>query len=79
VILNFICVDIFFTEKWFAPLLSKNMIDEVYHGINEFFEENGFESSILVINLGSSLVFLLIQFGILAIFAGIHLLGKSIS
>jgi hypothetical protein len=44
VLLNFIYVDIFYTEKWFPPLLSEFMNIENERGINEFFEENGFES-----------------------------------
>jgi len=41
VILHLIYVDIFYTEKWLLPLLSKYKIISD-HGINEFFEENGF-------------------------------------
>jgi hypothetical protein len=44
VILNFIYVDIFYTEKWFPQLLSKFTHFEKDRGINEYFEENGFES-----------------------------------
>jgi len=57
---KFIFVDIFFTEKWFPGLLSKLTIIEEDHGVNEFFEENGYQSKILVMNLGSTLVFLII-------------------
>lgn len=78
-ILNFIYIDIFYTEKWFPPLLSKFRIIENERGINEFFEENGFESSIVVMNLGSTLVFLFFKIVILAIFAVIHLLSKITS
>jgi hypothetical protein len=44
VLLNFIYVDIFYTEKWLPPLLSEFTNIEKDRGINEFFEENGFES-----------------------------------
>ena len=77
-LVNFIYVDIFYTEKWFPALLSKFNIEED-RGINEFFEENGFESQVLVMNLGSTLVILFIKIGILAIFAVTYLLGKFIS
>ena len=72
-------MDIFYTEKWFPPLFSEFTNIDKDRGINEFFEENGFESHILVMNLGSTLVFLFIEIGILVIFAGINLLSKFIS
>ena len=72
-------MDIFYTEKWLPPLFSEFMNIDKDRGINEFFEENGFESHILVMNLGSTLVFLFIEIGILVIFAGINLLSKFIS
>jgi hypothetical protein len=78
-ILKFIYVDIFFTEKWFLPFLTKLNDIENDRGINEYFEENGFESKILLMNLGSTLVFMFIKIGILTIFAVIHLLSKFIS
>jgi hypothetical protein len=39
---RFIYIDIFYTEKWLPALLSKFTIIEDDHGINEYFEENGF-------------------------------------
>jgi hypothetical protein len=60
-------------------LLSKFTILDKDSGINEFFEENGFESSILVMNLGSTLLYLVISIGVLMIYGGIHLLGKYMS
>ena len=39
---KFIYIDIFYTEKWIPALLSTFSIIEEDHGINEFFEENGF-------------------------------------
>jgi len=39
---KFIYIDIFYTEKWFPPLLSKFTIIDDDNGVNEFFEENGF-------------------------------------
>ena len=77
--LNFIYVDIFFTEKWLPDLLSKYLIIENNRGISEFFEENGFDSKLVVMNLGSSFIFLFIKICIIAIFVVIHFLGKSIN
>jgi hypothetical protein len=37
-----IYIDIFYTENWFPALLSTFSILEDDHGINEFFEDNGF-------------------------------------
>jgi len=39
---KFIYIDIFYTEKWFPALISKFTIINDDHGVNEFFEENGF-------------------------------------
>jgi hypothetical protein len=39
---KFIYIDIFYTEKWFPDLISALTIIEDDHGVNEFFEENGF-------------------------------------
>ena len=39
---KFIYIDIFYTEKWFPDLISKFTIIQEDHGINEFFDENGF-------------------------------------
>ena len=72
-------MDIFYTEKWFLPWLSKLNNMENDRGINEYFEENGFESLILLMNLGSLLVFMFIKIGILTIFAVVHLLGKFLT
>ena len=39
---KFIFIDIFYTEKWFPALLSKFTILQEDHGVNEFFEDNGY-------------------------------------
>ena len=39
---KFIYIDIFYTEKWFPLLISSFTIIEEDHGVNEFFDENGF-------------------------------------
>ena len=57
---KFIYIDFFYTENWFPALLSRFTIIEEDHGVNEFFEENGFYSKILMMNLGSTTEFLLI-------------------
>ena len=72
-------MDIFYTEKWFLPWLSKLNNIENDRGINEYFEENGFESLILLMNLGSTLVFMFIIIGVLTIFVVIHVLSKFLS
>jgi len=76
---KFIFIDIFFTEKWFPALMSKLTIIQEDRGINEFFEENGYSSKILVMLLGSTLVFLIILLGLFTIYPVIHLLSKFIS
>jgi hypothetical protein len=59
--------------------LSKLTIIEEDHGVNEFFEENGYQSKILVMNLGSTLVFLIKLFGLFAIYPAIHFLIELIA
>ena len=71
-----IYVDIFYTEKWFPALLSTISIAEEDHGINEFFEDNGFQSTTLVMILGSTLVFLLIQLALFALYPVLHILSN---
>jgi hypothetical protein len=39
---KFIYIDIFYTEKWFPDLISTFTIIEEDHGVNEFFDENGY-------------------------------------
>jgi hypothetical protein len=39
---KFIYIDIFYTEKWFPALLTTFTIIEEDHGVNEYFEDNGF-------------------------------------
>jgi hypothetical protein len=53
--------------------------EEEEHGLNGYFEENGYESKILVMNLGSTLIFLMIQLGLYAIYPIINLVSKAIT
>jgi hypothetical protein len=71
-----IYVDIFYTERWFPALLSTFTTEEEDHGINEFFEENGFQSTSLVMILGSTLVFLLLQLVLFTFYPVLHILSK---
>lgn len=61
VLLNFIQFDILFTEKWLPQALSKlnlKVDDQKDEPLSFFLGENGYQSKLLMINLGSGLIFI---------------------
>jgi hypothetical protein len=69
VLLNFIYLDILYTDKWLIPLLftednDKDEDDGEYVDLggplNDFFDENGFSSKYLIENLGSTFVYVIV-------------------
>jgi hypothetical protein len=80
VLLNFIYVDILLTDMWLPQLLmTANEAQTEQKGINPYFEQNGFASIILVINLGSSFVYLVIYSAILVFHFIVKLIHKIFS
>jgi hypothetical protein len=72
VIMNFIYVDIFLSDKW-MPLLFYGLerLDDDNEPLNSFFAESGYSSKVLLKNINSALVFIWIYsslFGLLLIF-----------
>jgi len=60
-ILQFIYLDLFQADLWLSPILQENNDDEDDDsGLNEFFEESGFQSMFMIVNLGSTFVFILL-------------------
>ncbi|TNV86205.1 hypothetical protein FGO68_gene1499 [Halteria grandinella] len=57
IVLQFIYLDILQTDKWLTPILSSDTNDE---SLNTFFEESGFQSQLMLKNLGSTLIFTII-------------------
>ena len=60
VLLNFIYVDILLTDLWFPKIFNAKDEDMNQEGLNQYIEDNGFDSKLLVANLGSGLVYLLV-------------------
>ena len=78
-LLNFIYLDILQTELWLFPLLfpPKPYGEEDYdRPLNLYFEENGFESTALIKNLGSTFVYLVVYLILLATIVVTSFLGK---
>ncbi len=77
VILNFIYIDILLTDLWLPQLFQtgKEQIEST-GGINSFFEENGFATKTLIINLGSSFVYLAVYVAVCIIYFIISLFAK---
>jgi hypothetical protein len=68
-------VDILLTDLWLPQLfMTQNEAAKDQSGINSFFEQNGFGSKILIINLGSSFVYLAIYAGIVVFYLKLRLL-----
>lgn len=64
VLLNLIYIDILYTEKWFPQLLEYLRFDLNFQDkpINSYFNQNGFQSMLLIKNLGSTFFFILFYF-----------------
>ena len=77
VLLNFIYVDILLTDMWLPQLfMNPNEAQKEQKGINSYFEQNGFASKILVINLGSSFVYLVIYMAIFILHLNLKLIQR---
>ena len=79
VFLNLIYVDLLWAEYWLPQLFTQEGEGESNtFGLNRYFEENGFDTQILINNLGSTFVFLSIYCSMLAIYGGIKLIALKI-
>jgi hypothetical protein len=61
VLINLIYFDILYTEKWFPDFMEsiKFVVNTDDHPINVYFDQNGFQSLLIIKNLGSTLFFIL--------------------
>ncbi|TNV86487.1 hypothetical protein FGO68_gene11043 [Halteria grandinella] len=69
-LLQIIYMDLLMTDKWLTPLLELQLFpeeDEENEAINLFFNEQGFQSRLLIFNLGSTLVFIAMHIMLLLI------------
>ncbi|TNV86966.1 hypothetical protein FGO68_gene20 [Halteria grandinella] len=77
-LLSIIYMDLLMTDKWLTPAIEKSLtIDEIDNDnpVNMFLDEQGFGSQLLVVNLGSTLIFLGIQVTLLLLTGVTYLLG----
>jgi hypothetical protein len=80
VLLNFIYVDILLADLWLPQLFMNSNEDQTEQkGINPYFEQNGFASKTLIINLGSSLVYFVIYSAIFILHIILKLVQKIFS
>jgi len=72
VIMSFIYVDIFISDKWIPHLFyGLERVNDDNDPLNSFFDESGYSSTMLLKNINSSLVFIWIYcslYGLLLIF-----------
>ena len=61
VLINLIYFDILYTEKWFPDFMEsiKFVVNTDDHPINVYFDQNGFQSLLIIKNLGSTLFFII--------------------
>ena len=80
VLLNFIYVDILLTDLWLPYLfMNTNEAPSEQKAINPYFEQNGFASKTLIINLGSSFVYIVIYMAIFILYIILKLVQKIFS
>ncbi len=64
VLINLIYFDILFTERWFPQFMESMNFEFDFNdqAINTYFEQNGFQSLLILKNLGSTLFFIIFYF-----------------
>jgi hypothetical protein len=77
--LNLLYLDIFYTEKWLPFIFPLDPLGNDETGLNEYFEDNGFGATLFMVNIGSALVFVLLQFALFALYPLIALLATFLS
>ena len=76
VFLNLIYVDLLWAEYWLPQLFTQEEeAESKIGGLNRYFEENGFDTQILINNLGSTFVFLSVYCCMLAIYGLIKMIA----
>lgn len=60
-ILSLIYLDILMADQWLTPFITKQLDPDsifVEKGLNEFFEQSGFSSKNIIVNLGSTVIYI---------------------
>jgi len=76
VIMSFIYVDIFLSDKWIPQLFyGFDRVNDDNEPLNSFFDESGYSSTMLLKNINSSLVFIWIYCSLYGLLLIIRILG----
>jgi hypothetical protein len=76
VIMSFIYVDIFLSDKWMPQLFyGLERINDDNEPLNSFFDESGYSSTMLLKNINSSLVFILVYCSLYGLLLILRILG----
>jgi hypothetical protein len=76
VIMNFIYVDIFLSDKWMPELFyGIERVNDDNEPLNSFFDESGYSSTMLLKNINSSLVFIWIYCSLYGLLLFLRILG----
>jgi hypothetical protein len=77
--LNLLYFDIFYTEEWLPLIFPLDPLGNDETGLNEYFEDNGFGTTFFIVNLGSAIVFLIIQFALFVLYPLIAFLATFLT
>jgi hypothetical protein len=79
-------MDLLQTDRWLIPMLFDEKSgkdgeddEENNEALNQYFDENGFSTKVLIKNLGSTFVYMVIYCLILLMIPILRILGKRIS
>jgi hypothetical protein len=83
-LIGFICMDLLQTDRWLAPLIfnegtANEGEDNEDEALNQYFDENGFSTKVLIKNLGSTFVYIVIYCLILLMIPILKILGGKIN
>ena len=77
VVISFIYVDIFLSDKWMPDLIyGSESVNEDNEPLNSYFDESGYSSKALLKNMNSSLVFIWIYCSMYALLLILRILGS---
>jgi hypothetical protein len=77
--MNLLFFDIFYTEEWLPFLFPLDPLGNDETGLNEYFDDNGFGTTLFIVNFGSAIVFIMFQFALFAIYPLFALLAKYLT
>jgi hypothetical protein len=76
VFLNFVYFDLFYTEKWLPLIIPEAALSDDEEGLNVYFEENGFGTTFFMVNIGSTLVFVVFHIALFALYPLLSVMAK---